>query len=256
MLKNKTFLITGASTGLGRALAIKLANLDANVALMARNRDTLAETALMFKTPPLIITGDVTAESDCQAAIEQVVKQYGSMDHLVLNAGISMWSNFEELSDLSDIQKLMQTNYIGAVNCTYHALPHLKKSNGMITVISSVQGKIGVPKHTGYAASKHALEGFFNSLRLELDHKIAILIVSPGWIEGTELKKRSLGKRPENTPAIVKKEAIPLETCCNEIVSAIIKRKREIIIPKKYGILPWLKLIAPHFLDNLIRRKI
>lgn len=256
MLKNKTVLITGGSSGLGKALAIKLANQNANIALMSRNISQLEETALSFKNSPLLIQGDVSSESDCQKAIEQVVRHYGGLDHLVLNAGISMWSNFADLPDLSSIQQLIQTNYIGAVNCTYHALPHLKNANGMITVISSVQGKIGVPKHTGYAASKHALEGFFNSLRLELDNKIAILMVSPGWIAGTELKKRSLGKRPENIPAIVKKEAVSLETCCKEILSAILKRKRELIIPKKYVVLPWLKLIAPNFLDNLIRRKV
>ena len=259
MLKNKTLLITGASTGLGKALAIKLANKNSNIALMARNLTRLKETASLCQTNPLLLTGDITLESDCQAAIEEVIRHYGCLDYLILNAGISMYSHFEKLADLSAIRQLIQTNYIGAVNCTYHALPYLKKTNGMITVISSIQGKIGVPYHTGYAASKHALEGFFNSLRIELNNAIDILMVSPGWIRGTELKQRALGKQFEHTAKTnlkQMKQAVSLETCCNEIITAMLKRKRELIVPKKYRWLPWLKLIVPSLLDNIIQQKL
>ncbi len=256
MFENKTVLIIGASTGLGKALSIKLANKKSNIALMSRNQAGLNETASLCEASPLLIVGDITSEVDCQTAIARVIDHYGRLDHLILNAGISMWSHFADLSDLSAIAQLMQTNYMGAVNCTYHALPYLKKTRGMITVISSIQGKIGVPYHTGYAASKHALEGFFNSLRIELDRKIDILIVSPGWIEGTELKKRALG---DKVGAVRKEHArhmLTLETCSQEIISAIFKRKRELVLPRKYGWLPWLKLLVPSLLDTLIKRKV
>ncbi len=253
MLNNKTILITGASSGLGKALAIKLANKNPNIALMARNMADLKETAALCKHTPLLLKGDVTSESDCGMTIAKTIHRYGRLDYLVLNAGLSMWSSFEALPDLSAIHQLIQTNYIGAVNCTYYALPHLKKTNGMITVISSIQGKIGVPYHTGYAASKHALEGFFDSLRIELNKQIAILMVSPGWIKGTELKKRALGKQPGISSTQMKR-AITLETCCNEIISAMLKRKRELIIPKKYFCLPFLKLIIPSVLDDILKR--
>ncbi len=253
MFDNKAFLITGASSGLGQALAIKLANKNAKMALMARRLAGLEETASHCTPRPLLISGDITSESDCRTAIDHTIEQFGRLDYLVLNAGISMWSHFEELSDLSAIHQLMQTNYIGAVNCAYYALPHLKKTNGMIVVISSIQGKIGVPYHTGYAASKHALEGFFNSLRIELNKTVDILIASPGWIQGTELKQHALGRQQRNhTPA---KHAIPLETCCDEIISAMIQRKRECVIPKKYRWVPWLKWLAPALLDDLICKK-
>lgn len=258
MLKNKTFFITGASAGLGKALAVQLANKDSNIAVMARNTTKLAETGSLCKNNPLLITGDICCESDCESAITQVINRFGRLDYLILNAGISMWSHFDKLPDLSTIHQIMQTNYIGAVNCTYYALPHLKKTNGMITVISSIQGKIGVPFHTGYAASKHALEGFFNSLRIELDKQVDILIVSPGWIKGTDLKKHALGQTENNArnTSSHNKQAVTLETCCNEIISAMIKRKRELVIPKKYQVISWLKLMVPYLLDKVIKQKI
>jgi len=254
MRDKTTILITGASSGLGRALAIRLANKNTHVAIMSRDKGRLQETASMCEHSPLLIAADITSESSCQAAIAKVIDHYGRLDHLVLNAGISMWSRFEDLADLTAIHELIQTNYMGAVNCTWHALPYLKKTHGMITVISSIQGKIGVPFHTGYAASKHALEGFFNSLRTELHKQMDILIVSPGWIRDTELKMRALGRKPENPAKKTSRQAITLDFCCKEIISAIKQRKRELIIPKKYYYLPWIKLISPSFLDNLIRR--
>lgn len=256
MFANKTSLIIGASTGLGKALASRLANENSNIALMSRNISKLKEAAFLHENKPLFIAGDITSEADCKSAINNVIKHYGQLDYLVLNAGISMWSHFENLSDLSAIHQLIQTNYIGAVNCTYHALHYLKKTNGLITVISSIQGKLGVPYHTGYAASKHALEGFFNSLRIELNNQIDILMVSPGWIKGTELKQHALGKQPGKTIKPTSKQAISLETCCNEIINAMIKRKRDVIIPKKYSFLPWLKLFMPSFLDSIIKKRV
>ena len=206
-----------------------------------------------------VIPGVMTGCTRAKNAIEKVINHYGRLDYLILNAGISMWSRFDALPDLSAIHQLIQTNYIGAVNCAYHALPYLKKTNGMMTVISSIQGKIGVPMHTGYAASKHALEGFFNSLRIELENEIAILMVSPGWIEGTELKQHALGtKSGHDAKRTLKqqKQAITLETCSNEIISAMIQRKRELILPRKYQWLPWLKLMVPALLDNIIKSKL
>src|SRR5689334_29100 len=117
LIENNTFLITGASSGLGRALAIKLANKNSNIALMSRDLAGLQETAECCGTRPLLIPGDITKEADCCTAISQVISHYGQLDHLILNAGISMWSHFEDLVDLSAIQQLIQTNYMGAVNC-------------------------------------------------------------------------------------------------------------------------------------------
>src|SRR4029078_11614306 len=100
---------------------------------------------------------------------------------------------------------------------------------------------------------------FFNSLRIELNKAVDILMVSPGWIRGTELKQRALGKQLDHvfkTNSKQMKQAVSLETCCNEIIAAMLKRKRELIVPKRYRWLPWLKLIVPALLDNIIRRKL
>lgn len=256
MLENKSILIVGASTGLGKELAIKLANKSPYLAIMARNETALKETAALCATSPLIITGDITFEADCKQAIEKVIETYGRLDHLILNAGISMWSRFDDLEDLSVIKQIMQTNYFGAVHCTHHALSHLKKSKGLITVISSIQGKIGVPYHSGYAASKHALEGFFNSLRIELNQAVDVLLVSPGWIKGTELKRRAWGSPTQVSTNRHAKQALSLNHCTEEIIAAMAKRKRELIVPKKYQIVPLLKYLMPKLLDNLIGRKV
>lgn len=263
MLAGKTIIITGASSGLGRALALDLARLKANLVLFARKQEKLLQTQQLcsqFNSPPIIFSGDVTKPEDCQKLVNLTVDRFGALDILVANAGIGLWAKFEEIKDLSVMSKIMETNYLGAVNCTHYALPHLKKSKGLITVISSIQGKQGVPFHTGYSASKHALHGFFDSLRLELSGAgVDILLARPSWIKNTDWRENTIGptgqpmgkSRRKHT-----KEAVPVEKCAQQIVQAIMKRKREVVIPTKLKFLPWLNLINPKILEFFIQRKL
>lgn len=262
MFSNTTIFITGASTGLGRATAIALARAGARLALMARDTHALtttAEACIRVGASPLICPGDVTSFSDCQRAIDNCAQHFGKLDHLVLNAGISMWARFDSLPDTNLLHQLMATNYFGAIHCTHAALPYLKQSHGLITVISSLQGMIGVPFHSGYAASKHALHGFFDSLRIELAKSIDILIVSPSWIRDTQLKQNALiSDAPPSAHVTSRHSAssLALDQCVNALLRAMHKRKRTLVLPTQYRWLPLLKLLMPAWLDRRIAKKV
>lgn len=264
MFINKTIFITGASSGLGRALAVKLSKNNANLVLMARNLDELKKTqAFCFSTghsiSPIIIKGDIRIAADCARAIDEAIARFGRLDYLLLNAGVSMSSTFEALPDVSILRKLIETNYLGAANCIYHALPFLKASRGMVVAISSIQGKIAIPFRSGYCASKHALQSFLDVLRLELHNKVDILTVCPGWIKGTKLRENSFNdnqKISAKALARQQKDALPLEYCVAQIMRAMIQRKKELIFPAKYRFLPWLKLLCPRLLHYLSMRRL
>ncbi|MCH8287438.1 SDR family NAD(P)-dependent oxidoreductase, partial [candidate division KSB1 bacterium] len=156
-------------------------------------------------------------------------------------------------------RNMMDINYLGVVHCLYYALPMLKVNKGMMVVISSIQGKIGVPYHTGYVASKFALQGFFQSLRMELDGSgVDILMVLPHWIRGTNLRSNAFGKDGSTLGDSRQKhtgESITVEECCRKIIKAMQKRKKELVIPPKLKLLPWLNMISPGLLEWIINKK-
>lgn len=259
--EGKTIFITGASSGLGRALAIKLSHTHAHLALMARSLDQLEQTKLLCapKANIELIYGDVTCEEHCKLAIQHALSKFPRLDYLILNAGVSMWSRFDSLTDVSVMSKLIETNYLGAVYCVHHALPALKKTHGMIVGISSIQGKIPVPFHSGYAASKHALQGFLNTIRMELSSELDVLTVSPGWIEGTDIRENAFNSASDvnhKRLSIRKKSAIPLDVCVQHIVKAMEKRKQELVLPKLYQSLAWLHLAFPRMFRSLLMRRL
>jgi len=263
MFKDKTVLITGASSGLGASLAQWFAQAGTNLALFALDAEGLQQTAEQCThqgAATITATGDVNNPADCQKLVADTVARFGRLDYLILCAGISMWARFEDVADLSVFKKLMDTNYHGVVNFTYYTMPHLRQSKGIIVAISSIQGKIGVPLHTGYVASKHAVQGFFDSLRTELiGSGIHILLVLPHWLRGTNLRKSAIGadgRALGETSASHNSESITLEECSRAILKAMRKRQRELIIPPKLKLLPWLKLISPRLLDYIVSRKV
>ena len=262
MLQKKTVVITGASSGLGASLAVAFAEMGANLVLFSRNQERLEEVESLCQGPgdrPIIVTGDIAQPDDCERLVASAISKFGTLDYLVTNAGVSMWAKFENICDVSIFSKIMETNYLGTVHCVYYALPYLRKSQGMIVAISSIQGKIGVPFHTGYTASKHAIQGFFASLRAELtENDIDILIVTPHWLRGTSLRKNAFGKDGNVIGISSKKhsqESISLQKCSQAILNAASKRKKELMIPPKLKILPWLNLINPKIVDFLVKQK-
>ena len=183
---------------------------------------------------------------------------FRSLDLLVVNAGISMWALFEEITDLSIFRTIMETNYLSAVYTTYFALPHLKKSRGQIAAISSLTGKTGVPTRTAYAASKHAMNGFFDSLRAELwDSGVKVTVICPGFV-ATEVRKHALsgdGTPLKSNPLDEAKESMSAEKCAGIALRAIRKGKREEVMTGLAKVGMVAKVFFPGMIDAIARRK-
>ena len=232
-----------------------------NLCLAARRAEALegiAAQAELLGSAALVQPTDVAQAPQCKSLIEATVAQFGRVDYLILSAGVSMWARLDEITDTSIFQTLMSVNYFGAINCIHPSLVHLKKSCGMIVAVSSLQAILGVPSHTGYAASKHALKGFLDALELELGGQIHILNAMPSWIRGTNLRANSLtgGAPCYASPRSHGRWSVDLGVCSAQIVRAMESRQREIYIPAKLGALPWLKLLAPSWLKRRIRRAV
>jgi NAD(P)-dependent dehydrogenase (short-subunit alcohol dehydrogenase family) len=251
-------IVTGASSGLGRELAVALARQGTRLVLAARGVKGLEETAKLASQPDaLILAGDLSDLGACQLLIQRSIDQFGRLDHLVLCAGLGMWARLDEVTDPTLFERLIAVNYLSAVYCTHAALPHLRQSHGLITVISSLQGRIGVPLHTGYAGAKHALHGFFDSLRMELEPgKPDILLVLPHWIGDTALRRNAVGPagaamgdsaRRHGSQPLRAPEAARL------IVQAMEGRKRELVLPRWMRSLLWLNRIAPGLAAALVK---
>jgi short-subunit dehydrogenase len=263
---NKTIILTGASAGIGRALALSLAQQGANLVLAARNQAALEETvaactlqpgtAIASGTAPraIAIPTDVTQPEACQQLIEKAIATFGQIDSLINNAGISMVTRFDEITDLSIFEQVMQVNYLGAVYCTHYALPYLKASRGLLVAISSLCGKTAVPTRSGYVASKHAMQGFFDTLRIELRGTgVDVLVVSPGFV-ATDIRERALGANGQplgQSPRDESKGNMAVDECVCQIVWAMERRKREHLMTLKGKVTPWAKLMAPGFVDRI-----
>jgi len=185
-IQEKVVVITGASSGIGASLAYEFARQGATLILCARRVDALANVAKECKekhgaTNVLILKVDVTNESDIFRLVDTVERDYNKIDCLVLNAGVSMGESLDSIEDFNIIRKVMDVNYFGATELTYNALPLLKKAEkSRIVVISSIVGIIPIPLRTGYAGSKFAVRGFFESLQTELiDDNIFITMAYP-----------------------------------------------------------------------------
>lgn len=256
-MKDKVVIITGASAGIGAELARQLGKSGAKLALAARDEARLHEVGDPFNA--LIVPTDVSDEAACKNLIDQTVAQYGKIDILVNNAGISMWAKFEDITDLSIFQRIMSVNFFGTVYCTSYALPYLKQSKGVIVGVSSLTGKTGVPTRTAYSASKHAMQGFLDSLRIELmGTGVDVMVASPGFV-ATEVRERALGADGEKLGAshIQEEGIMSAEECAHIMIEAMTARKRDVIISgTRSKLLPFLKVFAPKMVDNIARKAI
>jgi short-subunit dehydrogenase len=182
---------------------------------------------------------------------------YGKIDVLVNNAGIGAHFDFADTTDLGVFEQVMRVNYLGAVCCTHFALPYLRTSRGRVAVISSLAGKTGVPGRTAYAASKHALHGFFDSLRIELHGSgVSVTIVAPGFVR-TNIRRHALGadgKPIEAAPS--RNDSMSVEECCRRSVSAIARRDREVVMRPNWKFSAILKVLAPQLIDEVARKSV
>ncbi|MDR8525376.1 SDR family oxidoreductase [Shewanella fidelis] len=258
---DKVIIITGASEGIGRALAIALASFDCQLVITARNLERLnslaAELTLLGQSP-LVHVADVTQQEQCSGLIQACMSHFGRLDILINNAGMTMWSRFDELEDLSVLSQIMQVNYLASAYLTHAAIPHLKLSQGQIVAVASLAGMTGVPTRSGYAASKHAMIGFFDSLRIELtDDKVAVTLICPDFVV-SQIHKRALdehGKPLGDTP-MQESKIMTAEECAQMMLPAIAKRQRMLITSFRGRIGRWFKVIAPSLIDKIARRAI
>lgn len=253
-MKNKVVVITGASSGIGRALAKEFASKGARLSLGARRTDLLEELrAELPETEILILKTDVSLEDDCRKLMEETIYRFGQIDVLINNAGISMRALFEEL-DLKVIRQLMDVNFYGTVYCSKYALPHLLKTKGSLVGVISIAGYVGLPGRTGYSASKFAIRGFLDTLRIEnLKKGLHVLVAAPGFT-ASEVRKVALtndGSQQGETPRNEDK-MMSAEECALHIVRAVEKRKRELILTFTEGKLTvFLGKFFPSLLDKL-----
>ena len=258
---DKVIIITGASSGIGEELAYRLAAHGANLVLAAKRKELLGAVKTECDKrggQTIIVPTDVTLAAQCEALIQKTVATFGKIDILVNNAGISMWSMFEEVTDLSIFEKIMQVNYLGSVYCTHYALPYLKASHGQIVGVSSLTGKNGVPTRSGYAASKHAMVGFFDTLRIELEEEdVAVTMIYPDFV-ATDIRKRAFrgdGQAVGKSP-VREKEIMPVNKCVDLIMPAIQHRKRELVMSLRAKIGQYIKPFAPKLIDNVAKKAI
>ncbi len=256
--KDNVVILTGASSGIGEAMAHQLAEQGACLALAARNTVKLAAVAEACRARggrALAVPTDVTDEAECRALIDRAVAEYGRIDTLINNAGLSMWMKLEEVEDLSTLEYLMRVNYFGSLYCTYYALPYLKKTRGRIVGVASVAARTGVPTRTGYAASKHALVGFLESLRIEVeDDGISVTISYPDFV-GSGMHTRSLGAdgQPLGHNPLQLDKVMTSEECARRTLAGAAARRRQVVMSTRSRVGQWLKLIAPGQVDKIAR---
>jgi short-subunit dehydrogenase len=226
----------------------------ANVAICARKEANLEEVKHEINSKQLLtVKADVSIEADCKRFIEESISTFGQIDVLINNAGISMRALFNEV-DLNVLKQSMDVNYWGTVYCTKYALPHLLKTKGSIVGISSIAGYKGLPCRTGYSSSKFAMQGFLESLRIELlKDGVNVMWVSPGFVASNirNTALNSSGVSQAETPLDESKLMTP-EECANRILSAIKKRKRTLIMTTQGKLTVWLNKFFPAFIDNLV----
>ncbi len=255
-MKNKVVIITGASSGIGLACAKVFANYGANLSLAARSLDVLNNLKNELEEQGCrvcVSKTDVSIEEDCKRLIENTVEEFGKIDILINNAGISMRALFKDTS-IEVLKRLMDVNFWGTVYCTKYALPHLLKQKGTVAGISSIAGFIGLPGRTGYSASKFAMHGFLETLRSEnLKTGLHVLIAAPGFTS-SNIRKTALtgsGTQQGETPRAEDK-MMSAEEVAVHLAKAIRKRKRTMILTFVQGKLTvFLSKWWPSLVDKL-----
>ena len=231
-MQNKVVVITGASSGIGKALAEKYASEGYKLALAARRLERLQVIEKQFPAVEILsVKTDVIIESDCKNLIDLTIKKFGRIDILINNAGISMRALLENL-DLQVIRKVMDVNFWGTVYCTKYALPWLLKSKGSLVGVISVGGYVGLPGRSGYSASKFAVRGFLDSVRVENRRSgLHVLVAAPGFTT-SEIRKNALvadGSQQGETPRDEDK-MMSAEECAYYIYRSVKWRRRKLVL--------------------------
>ena len=256
---NKVVIVTGASSGIGKACAIAFAKAGADVVLASRNESELKNvereiSSLGVKT--LCVATDVSKENDCKNLIETTIKNFGRVDVLINSAGISMRALFEDVQ-LDVLRRVMEINFWGTVYLAKLALPHLLQTRGSVVGISSIAGKTGLPGRTGYSASKFAMEGFLQTVRIENIKKgLHVLVACPGFT-ASNIRNSALnasGEKQGESPRDENKMMQP-DVAAEKILKAVVKRKRDLVLTSEGTLTVLLSRFFPSLLDKMVYKK-
>lgn len=253
---NKVVVVTGGSTGIGKALVELLLSLGAKVATCGRDQDKLYDLQILHPNKFLhTVVADVSKELDCQHFIESTIKNFGYIDVLINNAGVSMKALFNE-TELDTLKKVMEINFWGTVYCTKFALPSIIERKGDIVSISSIAGYRGLPGRSGYSASKFAVNGWMEALRTELlESHVNVMWVCPGFT-ASNIRNVALNKeaKPQNENAMNEGKMMSSEVCAQHILNAIQKRKRTLVLTFTGKRTVFLNKFFPSLADKLVRK--
>ena len=252
-MKNKVVIITGASSGIGLALAQEFDKYNAKIVLAARSIEKLEKLITQMKSEAIAVKTDVSVEQDCINLIDKTVDKFGQIDILINNAGISMRSLLID-TEISVIKRLMGVNFWGTVYCTKYALPYLLKTKGSVTAVSSIAGFKGLPGRVGYSSSKFAIHGFLDVLRTEnIKTGLHVLLAAPGFTK-SNIRNVALvgdGSTQGETPRDEEK-MMTSEEVAKHIVKAIKKRKRELILTTQGKLTVLLNKLFPKMMDKMV----
>lgn len=256
--KNKVVWITGASSGIGEHLAYELANQGATLILSSRNEAELERVRSNCSSTAqvLILPLDVAKFDSIPAVVQKALEQFQRIDILINNAGISQRALIKDTSFEVD-QRLMNVNYLGSVAMTKAVLPTmLAQGSGQIVVVSSVMGKIGVPGRSAYAASKHALHGYFDTLRAEVfDNNLKVTILCPGYVQTNVTINALKGDgSPNSVMAEETRGGIPADVFAQKALRAIAAQKQEVLIGGKEILGVYVKRFFPNMLLGIVRK--
>ena len=257
--RDQVVIITGASAGIGKALALQLAGQGARIAIAARRVERLEQVAEECRSlggAVLVVPTDVSDEVQCKALVEQTIAAFGRLDMLINNAGLAAVALFDDFPDLHLFQHTMGINFYGAVYCTYYALPYLKQVQGRIVAISSLGGKVALPYNTPYVSSKYALHGFYDALRMELTHHgVSVTMICPFWVatefHTAQLNKDGVPRGAARGKDMYTAKTMTAERCAEITLRAAHKRYREVLMGPGF-LAAWLKVLAPGLLDWLV----
>jgi len=256
---NKVVWITGASSGIGKAVALALSIQGAKLIISSRNTEKLAEVRTLCANPDKVqlLQVDLDDYHNLDKLVQEAISLFGEVDILINNGGISQRSLAIDTGITIDTQ-IFKTNYFGTVALSKSLLPYfVSKKSGHFVVVTSVVGKIGTPLRSSYSASKHALHGFFDSLRAEIhDDNVEVTLICPGFVN-TDVSKNALTAdgTPQNTMDKGTANGLSPEVFAKRMLKAIARKKQEVVIGGKLEVLAvYVKRFFPSILANMIRK--